>query len=79
MESCDVLSPDAEGLARSNHAVAACRILRNLSFVRNNTEYMAANPYCVGCLIRCLGEDLLFMHGTDGLLLRWVWRHYPYE
>ncbi|QDZ18442.1 ARID domain-containing protein [Chloropicon primus] len=72
LDSYNLFAPPEESLSRTTQAVAACRIIRNLSFARGNAEFMAANPYCVGALVRCLGEDLLFRHGTDGILLRFA-------
>ena len=72
LESYDIVSPDEETYMRSTQAVAACQIIRNLSFTRGNAEHIAAHPYCVGCLVRCLGHDLLFRHGTDGSRLRFA-------
>ena len=72
LDTYDLLALGDDNLAKSTQAVAACRIMRNLSFSRGNAEFMAANPYCVHILVRCLGEDLLYRYGTDGTLLRFA-------
>jgi hypothetical protein len=72
LESYEIVAPDEETMARSTQAVSALRIIRNLSFSRANAQYIVGNFYCLGCLVRCLGPDLLYRHGTNGSQLRFA-------